>query len=116
MRISEQTNAEMERGRSIAERNIRSALLTRYIHSGKVISEPCTAGPIIRFRVYGEIVTSQDAFDDDYPSETVMATLALAIGATTGFDGIPAAPATINPEERRRRDEYRQKHVKNWSA
>jgi hypothetical protein len=102
----------MERGRQIAGRAKRSDDLDRYVAGGKVVRQfarhyhhrPC----VVNFEVAGVCVADGvDTTADDYPSEYLMATLALAIGATVGFDGIPGGPDSgIEPAERMRRDEY----------
>lgn len=105
---------EMERGRIIAGRAKRQSDLSRYIEGKKVkvmvalpghpYYEP--HGRVDIFYVDNVEIGHENQDSDEYPSETVMAKIALAVGATVGFDGIPSS-TTIDPATRKRRDEYR---------
>lgn len=85
----------------IGARKLRQVDLARLAGGGKVkISvalyghedyEP--TGRVNLFYVAGVRVAKQNTFDDDYPSEGVMATLLLAVGATVGLDNLPDAPS-----------------------
>lgn len=99
------TDDEMRRGRVIAERARRRSDLDRYVKGGKVqvkVALPGhalyknthnrsgdTVGMVNLFYVDGVMVCHENTAEDEYPSERVMATLALAVGATVGFEGIP---------------------------
>lgn len=105
---------EMQRGQQIAQRAQRESDLQRFIAAKKVkvmVALPGHAlyertGRVNLFEVDGVRVASQNEQEDDYPSVTVMAFIQMAVSATVGYDGIQDAQ-TIDPETRRRRDEYR---------
>lgn len=92
----------MSRGRVVVARAERLALLERYSRGGKInimVALPGhefyeNHGRVNLFYVDKVLVAHQNNDEEDYPSEVVMATLALAIGATTGFEGIPATAPT----------------------
>lgn len=112
---------EMERGRHIAGRAKRQTDLARYIQGMKVkimVAMPGHAfyenkGRVNLFYVDEVCVAHQNEMDDDYPSEGVMAVLALSVGATVGFEGIPPAE-TLDAQIRARRNEYRDRHLGHW--
>lgn len=84
----------------------RNVTLMRLVEAGKV-GVTDGDGPTARnFYVDCVMVAQQDTNEPSYPSEYVMATLMLAIGATVGFDGVrmwdSALPA--NPYHQRLRD------------
>lgn len=116
----ERTKLEMERGRIIAERAKRQSDLSRYIE-GKKVKVQCALpghpyyephGRVNIFYVDNVDIAHQNEDADDYPSETVMAKVALAVGATVGMEGIPSA-TKIDEATTKRRDEYR-KHLGAW--
>ena len=105
--ISDRTRLEMERGRIISQRKQRESDLGRMVAAGKVRIERRKNRQHF-FYVDGLHIASQDFADDDYPGETVMATIQLAIAATVGFDGVTSeADSAISDEERAARDAYR---------
>lgn len=98
----------------IAQRAKRHSDLDRYV-AGKKVSVMVALlghpqyeghGRVNLFYVDGVKVASQNISDDDYPSEAVMATIALSVAATVGTDGIPSG-VTIDTETRDRRNQYR---------
>lgn len=118
------TPIEMERGRLIAGRAQRHSDLARYIKAKKVVMAcalpgnphyiESPRGEVHIFYVNGVQIGIEPQWQDDYPSELLMAKIGLCVAATVGFDGIPDA-MTIDPEVRRRRDEYKRNHVVDWS-
>lgn len=109
------TEIEMERGRIIAERAKRQDDLDRYVAGKKVaimVALPGhrhydqTAARVNIIYVDDVEIGHENIAADDYPSEALMAKIALAVGATIGFEGIPSN-STIDDETRRRRDAYR---------
>jgi hypothetical protein len=104
----------MERGRNIAERAKRHSDLHRLQEGKKVkvmVALPGHAyyeptGRVNLFYVEDVQVAHQNELADDYPSEPVMAMIQLAVSATVGYEGVPDV-STISPEERERRDRYR---------
>lgn len=120
----EKTKLECERGRIISERAKRQSDLSRYVEGKKVKVMVALAGHVKwedrgrvnLFYVDDVFVGSQQEADDDYPCEALMATIALAVGATVGFEGIPSS-TTIDVETRKRRDKYREQMASNlhWS-
>jgi hypothetical protein len=119
-RLDERRQLEMDRGRAIAGRAKRNSDLRRYIKGKKVklvaraTGHPEYAGynRINEFWVADVKIAEQAEHEDDYPSEGVMAVIALSVAATEGTDGIPSSE-TIDPAERRRRDEYRRQMGRN---
>lgn len=119
--MSTRRQQEMERGRQIAERARRADDLSRYKACCKVGVMNALKGHaywhpqgcVDIFYVDGVEVAHQNEIDDDFPSETVMATIALAVGATVGFEGIPSAESGIDPADRARRNLYRE-HLGAW--
>lgn len=121
MTLDERREMEMDRGRIIAGRAKRETDLSRLVE-GKKVEVFCALpghehyqdhGRVNLFKVDGVIVAAQNIVDDDYPNETVMATLMLAVSATVGYDGVPSAE-TISKEERNRRNEYRDRYLGHW--
>lgn len=122
--VSSRTALELERGRIIAQRAQRQRDLTRYEKGGKVKVmvamnghenyEP--RGQVNLFYVAGVKVAHQNIIDDDYPSEGVMAFIALAVGVTVGTEGIPPV-MDDSPDAaaaRERRNAYRDKYLGQW--
>lgn len=70
-------------------------------------------GEVHLFYVNDVMIGHQCTWQDDYPSEMIMAKIALCVGATLGFEGIKS-DQTINQEVRRQRDVYVKQHIKNW--
>lgn len=102
--FDERKEAELLRGRVIAERAKRRSDLARYVEGGKVKimvalpghphydSDRDRQGAIGRmnlFLVDDVQIAHESTTADEYPSEAVMAGIALAVGATVGFEGIP---------------------------
>jgi hypothetical protein len=112
----ERRKQEVERGRLVAARAQRASDLDRYVAGKKVKIMVALPGHpyyvafaparVNIFYVDGIDIGHENVAADNYPSEALMAKIALAVGATVGMDGIPSAQ-TIDPEVRRRRDEYR---------
>lgn len=105
----------MDRGRQIAERAKRMDDLSRY-KTAKKVAVMCALpghpyyqpfGCVDIFYVDDVAVAHQNQVDDDFPSEVVMATIAMAVSCTVGLEGIPDAQSGIDPADRKRRDEYR---------
>lgn len=117
-----ETNLEMERGRIIAGRAQRLSDLDRLVKGQKVkINVALHGHPYYKdasqvniFYVDGVEVGHEAIRNGDYPSEPLMAKILLAVNATVGTEGIPSAQ-TIDPEVRRRRDEYKKNSLINWS-
>lgn len=115
MAVNEQKNQELERGRLIAGRAKRQSDLDRYVDGKKVkIMVALPGHPLYvdtkkdrqdrygqtnLFYVDGVQIAHQNTADDDYPSEGVMAVIAMAVGATVGFDGIPEVRPTHHVSE-----------------
>jgi len=126
--MSEQTRQELERGRVIAGRAKRNSDLDRYV-AGKKIKVMCAMPGHPLWENRGRVnlfylndgdadgtqpmLAHQNIMDDDYPSEAVMATIAMVVGATIGTEGIPGAE-TIDKETRERRNVYRDQHLGLW--
>lgn len=119
------TNLEIERGRIIAGRAQRNSDLDRLVRGKKVkimvalprhpyYGDGLRSGRHNIFYVDGVEVGHENEHEDDYPSEPLMAKILLAVNATVGTEGIPSEQ-TIDPETRRRRDEYKKNHLVNWS-
>lgn len=100
---------EMERGRVIADRARRLSDLERYVVAKKVkimvalpghplhdtlYDRSTLRGHVNIFSVGGVQCCHENTAEDEYPSERVMATIALAVGATVGFDNIPPPQPT----------------------
>lgn len=122
--MNEQTKLEMERGRIIAGRAKRHSDLTRYMAARKVTIVCASPGnPVYQrgpslgethlFFVNGVQIAHEYTWQDDYPSEALMAKIAMCVAATVGFEGIKS-DQTINQEVRRQRDVYVRNHIKNW--
>lgn len=123
--LSEQTKLELERGRVIGMRKMRENHLARYVHAGKVkvltalqghaLWEP--RGQVNIFSVDGVVIGAQNVLDDDYPSEAIMAKIALAVAATVGTEGIPGPDYELTEQEKAaaaRRNAYRDQHLGQW--
>lgn len=99
----------------ISERATRQDHLARYVAGKKVKVMVAMSGHkfyqnhgrVNIFYVDGVVIGHANEDEDDYPSEGLMATVALAVNATVGAEGIPSGQ-TISPEERARRDKYRE--------
>lgn len=63
-------------------------------------------GQVNLFYVDKVFVGHGNVADDEYPDETTMAKIYLAVSATVGFEGVPSA-TVIDDETRARRDAYR---------
>lgn len=110
----------MERGRTIAGRAKRESDLYRYVQGKKVkimvalpghpFYEP--TGRVNLFYVDDVMIGHEQVAGDEYPSEGLMAVIAMAVGATVGFDGIPHAE-TIDPAVRAQRNVYRDQMAQN---
>lgn len=123
--VSDQTKLEMERGRIIAGRAKRHSDLTRYM-SAKKVQVVCASpghplyapgpslGEVHLFYVNGVQIGHECTWQDDYPSEAIIAKIALCVGATVGFEGIKPE-MTIDKADRQRMDHYRDRYVKTWS-
>lgn len=104
----------MERGRIIAQRAKRQSDLSRYIEGKKVSIMVALVGHqfwedhgrVNLFYVDSVQIGHENEDADDYPSEGLMAVIAMAVSATVGFDGIPNAE-TLDAETRARRNVYR---------
>lgn len=122
------TELEQSRGRQIAGRAKRESDLQRYIQGGKIrvmVALPGhehyeDKGRVNLFYLNDgdadgtqPLLAHQNMMADDYPSEVVVATIAMVVGATIGTEGIPAAE-TIDPEVRARRNQYRDRHLGLW--
>lgn len=103
-----QREQEIERGRVISARAQRVLLLDRYVAGRKVLAyADIEAGCTVHEFIVAGVVIGREAFGgEDYPSEALMAKIALAVAATVGTEGIPPAQ-TIDPIIRAQRDEYR---------
>ena len=114
------TEIEMERGRIIAERAKRQSDLSRYVEGKKVkvmVALPGHLhyephGRVNLFYVADAFLGHENEMTDDYPSEGLMARIALAVAATVGFEGIPSA-TTLDAETRARRNAYRDQYLPN---
>ena len=97
----------MQRGRQVAQRAERRSVIARYEEGKKIkIMVPLPGHPkhepegrvnlyyVDEVLVFSENIYPPASADYVHPSDALMATLALAIGATTGFDGIPAERPT----------------------
>lgn len=108
-----QRELEMQKGALVAQRAERLDILDRYTRSRKVgvmvallghaLYKDTPGSQINLFYVGDVMVFSEDINSDVYPSPALMATLALAIGATSGFDGIPAPAPTHRVSEEAKR-------------
>lgn len=114
----------MERGRIIAARATRERDLARYVAGKKVKVTVALSGHALwvdrgrvkLFYVDGVQIAHQNQLDDDYPSEGVMAVIAMAVNATVGTEGIPPV-MDDSPEEKAARDQrnaYRDKYLGAW--
>lgn len=109
----QRTEHEKQKGALVAQRAERLALLDRYTRSRKVgvmvalqghaLYKGTPGSQINLFYVGDVMVFSEDINSDVYPSPALMATLALAIGATSGFNGIPAPEPTHRVSEEAKR-------------
>ncbi len=74
-------------------------------------------GQVTLFEVDGVTCAHQNLLDDDYPSELVMASIALAVGATLGTEGIPGPDYALTDEQKEnvaRRNAYRDRYLGQW--
>lgn len=99
---------EMSRGAQIAQRAERLTLLQRY-KLGKrmqvMVALPGHplyehVGQVNMYDVDGVRVFHENVSNDAFPSDALMATLALAIAATTGLDGLPPVEPTHKVPDR----------------
>lgn len=99
---------EIERGRFRTMTNERAATMRAYYAAQKVLTLDALDQPDTVVFYVGDVeVCRQKRTDIDYPSEVTLATVSLAIAATTGFTGVkPEGNHEIDPAERKRRDEY----------
>lgn len=114
---------ELERGRIIAQRARRMRDMDRYVAGKKVQinvalpGHPLYApGCVNMFYVGGVMVAHQNILEDDYPSEGVMAVVAVAVATSVGVEGIPPvmddSPEAVAARERRTL--YRDMYLGQW--
>jgi hypothetical protein len=98
---------ELRRGREIGERNERLAVLAKWEQQKKIIMLTCQADQIVI-----KLGNANLCFPArDFPSETALAQIALAISA-----GIVCEGATeVEPPSLENDHSYRDKHVIRWS-
>lgn len=110
MTRDQEREQELERGRQVAARAQRRALLERYEKApgvkvmvslpGHRYYEP--RGQVNIYHVDGVEVAHEQVASDDFPSDNLMAMLAMSIETTVGLAQVPATPPSHKISEETR--------------